>query len=66
MLPKEPVSRRRLQPDVPRDLETICLKCLEKKGPNRYGSAEGVAGMMPASFLGRRAESKPPITQASG
>src|SRR5262249_25373884 len=43
VLAEDPVPPRRLQPGVPRDLETICLKCLEKKPERRYASAQSLA-----------------------
>jgi tRNA A-37 threonylcarbamoyl transferase component Bud32 len=39
----DPVPPRRLQPRVPRDVETICLKCLQKEPARRYGSALALA-----------------------
>jgi serine/threonine protein kinase len=39
----DPVAPARLQPAVARDLNTVCLKCLEKEPAKRFGTAQDLA-----------------------
>lgn len=43
VLSDDPVSPRKLQPKLPRNLETICLKCLQKDPQKRYPTAKALA-----------------------
>ena len=49
-----PLPPRRLEPEIPGSLETVCLKCLEKDPGKRYTSASALA-----ADLKRFLESKP-------
>jgi tetratricopeptide (TPR) repeat protein len=57
----EPVPPSRLRPNLARDLETICLKCLQKEPAHRYGGALDVA-----LDLRRFLESRPIQARRSG
>ncbi|BBM82727.1 protein kinase domain-containing protein [Candidatus Uabimicrobium amorphum] len=56
---KDPVMPRKLVPDLPRDLETICMKCLEKSPAKRYPTARALHNDLQNFIHGGNIKAKP-------
>jgi serine/threonine protein kinase len=60
VLQEEPAPPSRRRPDVPRDLETVCLKCLEKDAARRYADAAELADDLDRFLTGTPVSAVPP------
>ncbi len=63
---QDPQPPRRLRPGLPRDVETICLKCLEKDPAKRYAGARELADDCAALLANRPLKARPRSWYARG
>ena len=59
VIKNEPVAPRQLNPSVPIDLETICLKCLNKQQAQRYQTARELADDLQRYVEGKPVQARP-------
>jgi WD40 repeat protein len=59
VLHQEPRSLRSLNDSIPRDLETICLKCLQKEPSRRYADAAALAADLRRFLAGKPVQARP-------
>jgi len=60
VLHQPPAPPRLLNPNIDADLETVCLKCLEKEPGERYATAEQVAEELDLYLRGEPIKARPP------
>jgi len=59
LVEREPLSPRQINPGVPSDVETICLKCLQKEPARRYASAHEVSADLRRFLRGEPIKARP-------
>jgi len=60
VMENEPPRPSRFNPSIPAELETICLRCLEKRPQDRYASAGALADDLDRFLRGEVVEAQPP------